>query len=113
VRDKHVAHSVNSFERCQAISITLVSTDGQVRYGGAVGVATQYQVGLTGRHVLSASEHIGEMIEHVQKRVDALRSSIHDELTQMMLDPSAELDIAGIFHIVDRSSVAQRREDRR
>jgi hypothetical protein len=58
LRDKHISHSVNEFESCEAIAI-LVGTPGLGwRDGGAIGVSETQSIGLSRTMVRHAIAHI-------------------------------------------------------
>lgn len=86
LRDKHVAHSVNDFER--AATVGVVVTDASYRLWdtnpSGVGVVKQSIVGLTKPMLQDCPRHIERMLELVDTRIVELRQLIHAEMRSQL-----------------------------
>ncbi len=62
IRDKHVAHSVNDFERCEATTVMVGSADQQVWRVAGIGFTALNAIGLSGTIVDQAIAQISNML---------------------------------------------------
>lgn len=111
LRDKHVAHSVNDFER--ATTVGVVVTDKSFRLidtnPSGVGVTKLSMVGLPMSKLRLCPDHIGSMISKIESRIVELRAIIH-ERTRSLLRVGEPIEIAPVMTLADRSKIAERRK---
>lgn len=72
IRDKHVAHSVNEFERSEATGVMVGTPETKWRPAG-VGVTQIHSIGLSRRIVEQAIVQITNMLGVVSARIDQIR----------------------------------------
>jgi hypothetical protein len=110
LRDKHVAHSVNDFER--ATTVGVVVTDKSFRLLGTnpsgVGVTKLSMVGLPMSNLKLCPAHIGGMISLIESRIAELRATIHQQI-RPLLQVGEIIEMAPLFAFADRSKVGERR----
>ncbi|WP_426050970.1 hypothetical protein [Brevundimonas sp. SL161] len=110
LRDKHVAHSVNDFER--ATTVGVVVTDQSFHLLGTnpsgVGVTKLSMVGLPMSKLNLCSAHLDGMIAVIEARIAALRVTIHQQ-THSLLAVGKRIEMAPLATFADRSKIAERR----
>ena len=108
LRDKHVAHSVNEFERCSTVAIMVQPPGGDWRYGGAIGTIEQHSVGLNRTMVQFAVSHITAMIGFLSDTIEKKRVELNAEFaTRIVADGRWEM--APLYTVSDRTKIATRR----
>jgi hypothetical protein len=110
LRDKHVAHSVNDFER--ATTVGVVVTDLTFRLLGTnpsgIGVTKLRMVGLPFSKLKVCPDHIARMISRIDERISGLRQDIHAEMGPL-LKVGERVQLAPTVIVPDRSKIAERR----
>jgi hypothetical protein len=109
MRDKHIAHSVNDFENCDAIAV-MVGKPGSIwRDASGIGVTKKQTVGISRTLVLKAISHINALRQFLESEIPAQREALHAEF-QSNLAKTGEWEMAPIVKLSDRSKVAARRK---
>lgn len=81
LRDKHVAHPVNDFERCDPVGMIVFTPDGTLQEGiSGVGVILQTQIGLPLQRLEAAMHHVEYCINYIKQRIDDLRPKVHADM---------------------------------
>jgi hypothetical protein len=109
LRDKHIAHSVNDFEQCDAIAVMIGKPGSEYRYGGGIGATKQQTVGINRTLVRKAIFHINELRQFLESELQIQREALHVEF-QDNLAKTGEWEMAPIVKFSDRSKVAERRK---
>jgi hypothetical protein len=109
LRDKHVSHSVNDFEQCNAIAVMIGKPGSVWRDGSGIGVTKQQTVGISRALVLKAISHINALRLFLESELPAQRESLHAEF-QANLAKTGMWEMAPIAKLSDRSRVAERRK---
>jgi hypothetical protein len=110
MRDKHIAHSVNEFEKSAATGIMVGTPQTKWRPAG-VGVTTQHYVGISKRIIEQAIIQISGMIEVLNARIDEIRPVLFQEfLNKFQRDGRWEM--APIATLPDRKNAQRRRPQR-
>lgn len=107
VRDKHIAHSVNDFERSDATGVMVGTPQTEWRPAG-VGVTVMQTIGLSRRIVEQAIAQITDMLQVVTDHIDRIRP----ELFQIFCAEYAregKWEMAPIVRFPDRGNVQKRR----
>lgn len=107
LRDKHVAHSVNEFERAVAGPL-MVQPPGSPWEPRGVGAILQTSIGINRRTLLSALTHIDLLRNHVAERVAALEAIAFREFTEQFAR-TADFTMAPLLTFVDREGAGKRR----
>jgi hypothetical protein len=81
LRDRHVAHSVNEFERCEAVAIVVGTPETGWRDGGCIGTIGMQVIGLTRSRVRLAISHITAMIGLLSDKIDKRRIELYQEFS--------------------------------
>lgn len=79
LRDKHVAHSVNDFEQCDAIAVMIGKPGSILRDGSGIGVVRKQMVGISGLLVRKAISHIGALRQFLESELPVKRKALYDE----------------------------------
>lgn len=109
LRDKHVAHSVNEFEQCDAIAVMIGKPGSTLRYGSGIGVTKNQTIGISRALVLKAISHINALRQFLESEIPALREALDAEF-QADLAKTIKLEMAPIVKLTDRSKIAERRK---
>ncbi|MGR9140732.1 hypothetical protein [Rhizobium leguminosarum] len=109
MRSRHVSHSVNDFERCDAVGIVVTDATFQ-RQGNAsgVGVATLTTVGLTQWKLDQIHAHIPPIIDMLRSRIEALKPVLHAEM-KAQLSREGRWDMMPIARFPNLKNIAKRR----
>lgn len=109
LRNKHIAHSVNDCERCDAVGV-IVTTPDRTRKPevSGVGVTILTSIGLTKAKMDAADVHIGGLIKFVEDRIATLRPLIHADMKKS-LESGANWKMAPIARMPDPKAVSQKR----
>jgi hypothetical protein len=87
LRDKHIAHSVNEFERCEAAGMIVYTPEGLIQEGvSGVGVVLQTVIGLPLQRLEMAVHHVEHCINFIKIRIDELRPLVHADMKAEMPD---------------------------
>jgi hypothetical protein len=87
LRDKHIAHSVNEFERCEPAGMIVFTPDGHVQEGiSGVGVVLQTVIGLPLQRLEMAVHHVEHCINYIEARIEELRPLVHADMKADMPD---------------------------
>jgi hypothetical protein len=109
LRNRHVAHSVNDFERCDAVGIIgaypAFQREGNV---SGVGVTSLSTIGLTGTKIREAQVHIPLMVEFVRTRISELKTKLHAEM-EAELAAGTPWKMAPMIRFPDATKIANRR----
>jgi hypothetical protein len=90
LRDKHVAHSVNEFERCEPTTVMVGTPQSGWRMAG-IGFTTNQTIGLTGAMVDQAIDQTNSMLGLLYNIVEKKRVSLFEtERTQFLASGSWE-----------------------
>jgi len=108
LRDKHVAHSVNDFEQCEAIAIVIGRPGAQWRDGSAIGVAKKQSIGISKALIQRAILHISAVREHLEAEIPAHRLGLHTEFLATF-QKTGQWEMAPLMKLSDRSKLAERR----
>jgi hypothetical protein len=108
LRNQHVAHSVNEFERCTATAVIVGTSENGWRDGSGVGVVFQKTVGLSRRLLRRAVTHINTIRGSLTKRFEALRVEVYEEF-KTKFQQDGKWKMAPMVHRTDRTNVATRR----
>jgi hypothetical protein len=108
LRNKHISHSVNEFESCEAIAI-MVGTPGLGwRDGGGIGVVETQVIGLSRTMVRHAIAHITGAVNFLSTTIENRRVELYNEFkTQFAQDGKWEM--APLVRIPHRSKVSKGR----
>jgi hypothetical protein len=104
LRNKHVAHSVNDFEKCEAIAIVVGTPSGEWRNGGAIGVIETQSIGLNRVMIQAATAHITATIAFVTKLVEELRIELYNAF-RIEFEALEKWELAPIFTPLDRTKI--------
>jgi len=87
LRDKHIAHSVNEFERCEPAGIIVIAPDGSVQEGiSGVGVVLQTAIGLPLQKLERAVHHVEHCISYIKARIEELSPLVHADMKADLAD---------------------------
>lgn len=107
IRDKHVAHSVNEFEGCEATGVMVGTPQAEWRPAG-VGVLQSYHIGLSRKIVERAIAQITDMISSISADIDKKRPDLFQEFSAAFaIDGKWEMMP---FQLPNRENVAKRRK---
>jgi hypothetical protein len=109
VRDKHVAHSVNEFERFEATTLMVGTPDGTSWRVAGMGLTSLNSIGLSLRLVEAAIEQISRMLRVLDQKIDEDRKALYEE-ERSRFARDGKWEIAPAFHLPDRKNVAKRRQ---
>lgn len=109
LRDKHVAHSVNDYEDCEAIAVVVGKPEAGWRDGSGVGVIVMQSVGLTRNLLRCAMAHIEGLKNAIIADIEAQRIPVYDEF-KTVFAKDGKWEIAPLVKLSDRSKVSQRRK---
>jgi hypothetical protein len=105
LRNKHISHSVNEFESCEAGTPGLGWRD-----GGAIGVAETQSIGLSRAMVRHAIAHITGAVNFLSTTIEKQRAELYNEFkTQFAKDGKWEM--APLARVPDRSNISKRRPE--
>jgi hypothetical protein len=108
LRDKHIAHSVNDFEDCQAVAIVVGRPEAGWRDGGGVGVVIKQTVGISRKLLQRAITHIENLKEFIATELEAKRLAVYAEFREAFAR-DGRWEEAPIVTMSDRSRISQRR----
>jgi hypothetical protein len=110
LRNKHVGHSVNEFERSEATGVMVGTVDtplAELRPAG-VGVLQAYNIGLTRKIVEHAIDKITDMIRSILADIDKKRPELFQEFSaKFAIDGKWEMMP---FQLPNRENVAKKRK---
>lgn len=109
LRDKHIAHSVNDMEDCEAVAIVIGSINGPWRDGSAVGVVLKQSIGISRSLLQRALVHISALQSFLESGMMDKRQALHKEFL-LELKESKEIELAPIMKLSDRSKIGERRK---
>jgi hypothetical protein len=109
LRNKHVAHSVNEFERCVASAVVVRAPKASWVARG-IGVTIQKNIGISRAQLRRAASHIGALRDHLLAEVEALRLTLFEEFTASFREGGG-WKMVPILRKVERTKVAKRRPD--
>ncbi|ACL95842.2 hypothetical protein [Caulobacter vibrioides] len=110
LRDKHVAHSVNDFERATAVGVVVADQSFRLlnTNPSGVGVVKMSMVGLPLSKLKLCRSHIERMVAHIDQRAANLELMIHRQM-RAGLTVGEMVEVAPILITPDRSKIAERR----
>jgi hypothetical protein len=108
LRDKHIAHSVNDFEDCQAIAIVVGRPETGWRDGSAIGIAIKQTIGISSELLHRAIKHIESLKEFVEVQIGTRRLLVYSEF-QKAFAKDGKWEATPMVKMSDRSRVARRR----
>lgn len=108
LRDKHVAHSVNDFEQCEAVAIVIGVPGAEWRDGSAIGVVKKQTIGISKAIVQAAISHINALRSSLEAELPVQRGVLHAEFLAHF-QKTGRWEMAPIMKQSDRSKVAERR----
>lgn len=110
LRDKHVAHSVNSMERSETVGH--VTTDNSFKFlatnPSGVGVIRQSMIGLPMAKLRQCPIHIAEMRARIEARTKELEPVIHAQMLSQ-LTVGKRVALVPLVEFPDRGKVGKRR----
>jgi hypothetical protein len=109
LRDKHIAHSVNDFEQCDAVAVMIEKPGSLWRDGSGIGVMKKQTVGISWALVREAISHINALRQFLESELTAQREALHAEFLAN-LAMTGKWEMAPITKLSDRSKVAERRK---
>ena len=109
LRDKHIAHSVNDFEQCDAIAVMIGKPGSFCRDGSGIGVVKKQTIGISRTLVHKAISHIRVLRQFLESELPAQREALHAEF-QDNLAKTGKWEWAPVMNFSDRSKVAERRK---
>lgn len=109
LRDKHVAHSVNSFERCETFGVVFAQAGESWREGYGVGVVSQSAIGLNRIMLRAATEHMKSVTAWVTGEIVVRRIPLYAEFTEAW-STGANAQMVPVIKMEDRKNVAVRRK---
>jgi hypothetical protein len=107
VRDKHVAHSVNEFERSATTGVMVGTPSTNWRPAG-VGVTTLHSVGLSRRIIEGAITQISGMLDLLRARMEIIKPEIFRDFKEKF-EKDGKWEMAPIATFPDRNNAAKRR----
>jgi hypothetical protein len=107
VRNKHVAHSVNDFERAEATGVMVGTPQTQWRPAG-IGIATTFAVGLSRKLVEQAIMQIDGMLAAINVRIVEMRPDLFQEFCAQ-IEEEGKWQVAPFPRLPDRDKVDKRR----
>lgn len=109
LRNKHISHSVNEFESCEAIAILVGTQALGWRDGGAIGISETQIIGLSRTMVRHAIAHITAVVNFLSTTVEKRRVELYNEFkTQFAKDGKWEMVP---LRIPSRSNISKRRPE--
>jgi hypothetical protein len=108
LRDKHVAHSVNDFEYCEAVATVIGHIERSWRVGGGVGVIMKKMIGISGALVKRAIKHIGAVKGALSVDIELRRRVLYDEFDAAFAK-DGKWEMAPLARISDRDGISKRR----
>jgi hypothetical protein len=78
LRDKHVAHSVNEFERCEATTVMVGTADRKIWRVAGIGFTATNAIGLSGALVDQAIAQISNMLALISSTLDEKRKALFE-----------------------------------
>lgn len=108
LRDKHIAHSVNDFEGCEAVAIMIGKNGEEWRYGGGIGVVQKQSIGITQALIIEALAHIASLRQFLEADLSTKRTSLHLQF-QANFQKTGKWEIAPVVQLSDRSKITERR----
>lgn len=109
LRDKHFAHSVNSFERSEAFGIVVAKPGERWREGNGVGVMLQTSIGLNRKMLRVIAMHVERMKVWIGADLAARRVPLYEEF-KAILESGASVEMVPMVSIPDRAAVTARRK---
>ena len=109
LRDKHVAHSVNDCEYCEAIAVLVGKPELGWRDGSGVGVIIKQSVGLTRKLLKRTMVHIENLKIAISGEIEALRLEVYEEFKADFAQDSNR-EMVPLVKLSDRSKVSERRK---
>jgi hypothetical protein len=110
LRNKHIAHSVNEFERCETVALMVGTPATGWRIGGGIGVSETQAVGLPRDHVQKAVTHITNSLNFLRDIVERKRAELYQEF-KAQFEKDRRWEIAPIVRMPDRTQASRRRKD--
>ena len=109
LRDKHVAHSVNDFEECEAVAVVVGGPNSGWRDGSGVGVIMKRSVGISALLLKQAIEHVINLQKIVTDKVESLRFEVYVEFKDAF-EKDKKWECAPLLHFSGRRDIAKRRK---
>jgi hypothetical protein len=109
VRNKHVAHSVNEFERCDATTVMVGSDDKGWRLAG-IGVVENHVIGLTGDMVDGAIRQAEEMAGLVYRVGQETLQKLFAEQREKYSSTAGQWAMIPMYIDPSRANVGKRRD---
>lgn len=108
MRDKHIAHSVNEFERSKATGVMVGTPQAEWRPAG-VGVVQAFHIGLSGMIVEHAMAQITDMLDRISAEIDKKRPELFREFNAKFAK-EGKWEMEPLAQIPNRENVAKRRK---
>jgi hypothetical protein len=107
VRDKHVAHSVNEFERCEPTTVMVGTPQTSWRMAG-IGFTTNQTIGLSGAIVDQAIDQTTSMLGLLYNIIEKKRASLF-EMQRAQFEANGRWEQAPLVTFPSRENVSKRR----
>lgn len=108
MRDKHVAHSVNDFEQCEAVAIVIGKPEVGWRDGSGIGVVKKQSIGISRALVQRSVAHINNLCQFLETELSTQRFSLYAEF-QANFEKTGKWEMAPIIKFSNRSKITERR----
>jgi len=109
LRDKHITHSVNDFEDCEAVATMIGTPKSGWRYGSGIGVVKKQTIGISKELLQKAIGHIKMIEKHIKDQISELRKLIDTEF-QEHLASGGKWEFSPILKISNRTNISKRRK---
>lgn len=108
VRDKHVAHSVNEYEKYTPVAAVRIAPDNTISDGYAIGVVLNLEIGVSRRVLLAAMEMIDGIVAYLEQRLAAEGVSLHQNFAARLAQGET-FEIVPLMTPSNRVNVGKRR----
>ncbi len=112
LRDKHIAHSVNDFERAEAVGVVIINNDLRLLSTNpcGVGVVLTVSIGLPFVWLEQCPMLMEKMIAFIDGRINSLRIEIFKQF-HPNLNAGDKVEIHPLIQIANRDKIEKRRND--
>jgi hypothetical protein len=108
LRDKHIAHSVNEFERSAATSLMVGTADQKMWRVAGIGFTGMNAIGVSGQQVDEAIVQISSMLRQITVKLDGIRHTLY-ETERARFSKEGKWEMAPMATFAERKNVSRRR----